>query len=116
MLTDLHCHMLPEIDDGSRNVAQSIEMARIAVADGVGTTILTPHHLNGVYANRAEQIRNAVGELRARLREAEVELDLLPGSELHLVPELPDELADGRAAFPGARTAGPEAARPVRSA
>ena len=54
MLTDLHCHMLPGIDDGSTNVAQSIEMARIAVADGIGTTILTPHHLNGVYVNRAE--------------------------------------------------------------
>jgi len=97
MLSDLHCHMLPEIDDGSRNLAQSIEMARIAVADGIGTTVLTPHHLNGVYTNRAEQIRRAVGELQAHLREAGVPLDLLPGSELHLVPELPDELADGRA-------------------
>ena len=97
MLTDLHCHMLPGIDDGSRNVAQSIEMARIAVADGIDTTILTPHHLNGVYTNRADQIRDAVGELQHRLREAGVELELLPGSELHLVPELPDELADGRA-------------------
>ena len=55
MLTDLHCHMLPGIDDGSRNLAQSIEMARIAVADGIAT-ILTPHHLNGVYTNRAEQL------------------------------------------------------------
>ena len=54
MLTDLHCHMLPGIDDGSTNVAQSIEMARIAVADGIGTTILTPHNLNGFYVNRAE--------------------------------------------------------------
>ena len=103
MLTDLHCHMLPGIDDGSRNVAQSIEMARIAVADVIATTILTPHHLNGVYVNRAEQIRNAAGELQARLREAGVELDLLPGSELHLVPELPDELADGRALTLGDR-------------
>ena len=53
MLTDLHCHMLPGIDDGSTNVAQSIDMARIAVADGIGTTILTPHHLNGVYVRQS---------------------------------------------------------------
>ena len=56
MLTDLHCHMLPAIDDGSRNVAQSIEMARIAVADGIATTILPPHHLNGLYVNRGEHL------------------------------------------------------------
>jgi len=103
MLTDIHCHMLPAIDDGSRSLEQSLAMARIAVADGITTTVVTPHHLNGVYTNRAEQIHIAIKRLGSALRQARIELDLLPGSELHLTPELPEALACGSAMTIGNR-------------
>ena len=97
MSIDLHCHMLPGIDDGSKSMVQSLAMARIAVEDGIRVTVLTPHHLNGVYSNPAAKVHQAVIDLREALFEAGIGLKVLPGSELHLVPELPDELAAGRA-------------------
>ena len=46
-LVDLHCHLLPEVDDGSPDMATSLKLAQEAVADGVSHCLLTPHHLNG---------------------------------------------------------------------
>jgi len=97
MLTDIHCHMLPGIDDGSTEMEQSIAMASIAVADGISTTVVTPHHLNGVYSNPALRIRACVEQLNEALLTAGIGLKILPGCELHLTPELPDELARGNA-------------------
>jgi len=97
MRVDLHCHLLPGIDDGAKTLEQALEMARIAVADGITTTVVTPHHLNGVYRNRAAEIRLAVDRMRAELRRANIQLELLPGSEIHLTPETPGALAEGTA-------------------
>jgi protein-tyrosine phosphatase len=97
MSVDLHCHMLPGIDDGSKSMAQSLAMARIAVDDGIKVSVMTPHHLNGVYSNPAVTVHEAVNELRQALFEVGIGLKVLPGSELHLVPELSEELASGRA-------------------
>lgn len=97
MTTDIHCHILPGIDDGAKELAQSLAMARIAVADGIHTLFATPHHLNGVYRNPARSVRIGVQQLQAALDAEGIELKLLPGSELHLVPELPDALAAGSA-------------------
>lgn len=97
MYTDLHCHMLPAIDDGAKDLAQSLAMARMAVEDGIRTAVMTPHHLNGVYRNRAADVLGAVSALREALLAEGIGLKILPGAELHLVPELPAELAAGQA-------------------
>ena len=52
-MIDLHCHMLPGIDDGAPDLATSLEMARIAVADGIELTACTPHIYPGLYENDA---------------------------------------------------------------
>jgi protein-tyrosine phosphatase len=64
---DLHCHMLPGIDDGSPNEATSLEMARIAVADGIRVTACTPHIYPGLYENDAAGIKQRVMALQRRL-------------------------------------------------
>ena len=97
MFVDLHCHMLPGIDDGSKNLEQSLAMARLAVEDGIRAAVMTPHHLNGVYTNSSSDVMAAVSSFREALIANGIGLKILPGSELHLVPELPDELAAGNA-------------------
>ncbi len=89
--------MLPGIDDGAKNLAQSLAMARLALDDGIRTAVMTPHHLNGVYVNRTADILGALAAFREALIAEGIGLKILPGSELHLVPELPHELAAGHA-------------------
>jgi protein-tyrosine phosphatase len=96
-MVDIHGHLLPGIDDGAKTLEMSLAMARQAVSDGITVSMLTPHHLNGVYSNPAAEIRRRVGEFREALAEAGIALDVLPGAECHLVPELPEQLRDGLA-------------------
>ena len=44
-MIDLHSHILPGIDDGSKDINETIEMARLAVSEGIKTIICTPHYI-----------------------------------------------------------------------
>jgi protein-tyrosine phosphatase len=94
-MIDLHSHILPGIDDGSKSLAMSLEMARIAVADGIRTMACTPHIYPGLYMNDAAGIRAACDALQATLREHGIELQLTTGADVHLVPGLIEGLRAG---------------------
>lgn len=96
-MIDIHAHLLPGIDDGARSMDQALNMARQAVRDGTRVLVVTPHHLNGVYANPAQQIRAHCAAFRAQLAAHEIPLTVLPGAECHLVHELPHALREGTA-------------------
>ncbi|MBZ0096385.1 MAG: hypothetical protein K8H75_13565 [Sulfuricella sp.] len=87
-MIDLHCHMLPGIDDGAPDLATALEMARIAVADGIKVVACTPHIYPGMYENTATGIRQAVENFRLRLAEAGIPLQLTYGADTHLAPDL----------------------------
>jgi protein-tyrosine phosphatase len=87
-MIDLHCHMLPGIDDGSPDLQTSVEMARLAVADGITTTACTPHIYPGLYENAGPDIVMRVVALRRALAEEQIPLKLVFGADAHLVPEL----------------------------
>ena len=59
-MIDLHCHMLPGIDDGVETIEESVEFARVAIQDGVKVIIATPHYKEGVWDNQREGILNSV--------------------------------------------------------
>jgi protein-tyrosine phosphatase len=50
-MADLHCHILPGIDDGAQNLTDSILIAKQAVEDGIATIVATPHYHKNVYEN-----------------------------------------------------------------
>jgi len=85
---DLHCHLLPGIDDGAADMDVSVEMARIAVADGIRTTACTPHIYPGFYENDREGIVARVADLQRRLDDEGIGLKLTCGADAHLTPEL----------------------------
>jgi protein-tyrosine phosphatase len=93
---DLHCHILPGIDDGSPDLATSLAMAAMAVADGIVTTACTPHILPGVYANNAAGIAAAVASLAEALAEADIPLELTTGADVHVDPGLVAGIRGGR--------------------
>jgi protein-tyrosine phosphatase len=81
---DIHCHILPGIDDGSIDLAESLAMARMAVADGIGTIIATPHQLGNFSENRGDVIRARTAELQTALDEQNVPLTVLPGADVRI--------------------------------
>lgn len=87
-MIDIHVHILPGIDDGAKDIEDFWEMARAAVAEGIHTIIATPHHLNNVYENPAEQIQTLVNRANQQLQEEDLPLVIYPGQEIHVVPEL----------------------------
>jgi protein-tyrosine phosphatase len=96
-LIDLHCHLLPGIDDGSKDLAMSLAMARMASADGISTIACTPHVFAGVYNNNGPAIRKAVGPLAESIADAGIPISLVTGADVHIAPDLDIQLRDGRA-------------------
>lgn len=94
-MIDLHCHLLPGIDDGARNLDESLTMARMAVADGITQVACTPHVYPGVYNNVGPQILGAVADLENELQRAGVTLSLTYGGDVHLTGDLVPGLQAG---------------------
>ena len=95
-MIDLHCHMLPGIDDGAPDLATALEMARVAVADGIAMVACTPHIHPGRYENTAESIAAACEDFRADLVRAGIDLEITYGADTQIVPELVEGLQSGR--------------------
>lgn len=96
-MIDLHSHLLPGVDDGARDDAQALAMARMAVADGIGIQACTPHMFPGVYDNRGPDVRARIERLQALLDEEGVPLSLVIGADLHIAPDLVARLSSGDA-------------------
>jgi len=78
---DLHCHVLPGIDDGVQSFDASVALARAAALAGTRTLVATPH-VSARYRNDAETIGRLAHELRRRLSVTGVELQVLAGAEI----------------------------------
>lgn len=92
---DIHCHVLPGLDDGASTMDEALAMAEMAVADGIGTIVATPHQLGSHADNTAEAIRTAVARFQQRLDERGVPLCVLPGADVRIDAELVQELRAG---------------------
>lgn len=96
-MIDLHCHLLPGIDDGASELAASLAMARIAADDGIRTIACTPHIYPGLFENDSAGIAARVEDLQHRLQAEGIALDLVVGADAHLTPELLGRLQAGTA-------------------
>lgn len=82
-MVDLHCHILPGLDDGAKTIEDSLAMAESAVSDGITHVVATPH-ANSHYGFEFSRVRAACKELSERL---EGRLTLATGCDFHLSPE-----------------------------
>ena len=94
-MIDLHCHMLPSIDDGARDLPTALAMAQLAVDDGITMTACTPHIYPGLFENTAGGIEAACKQFRLDLAEAGIPLQLTYGADIQITPELVDGLHSG---------------------
>lgn len=93
---DIHCHVVPGIDDGSADLAESIAMAKMAGCDGTRRLIATPHQLGSNNHVTVEAIRSGVVRLQRVLETEGVAVSILPGADVRIEPELPKLLKQGK--------------------
>jgi len=105
-MVDLHTHILPGLDDGPADATEALAMCRAAVDDGTTTVVATPHMAGGLYNVTREAVLDGVRCLRARLEAEDVPLLVEPGADIHITPDLPDLLREGRLVTVGDRPVG----------
>lgn len=83
-MIDLHCHILPFVDDGARDAAMACEMAEHSLRSGVDVVVATPHcnieYMPGNYRSRSYW--EVFGLFKALLKQHHIPLTVLPGAEL----------------------------------
>lgn len=90
-MIDLHCHILPQVDDGSQSLKDSLDMARLAAGSGVTAVAATPHCVDGGSA----VIRERVLLLREALEEAQIPIRLYMGMEIFGTSYTAELLSEG---------------------
>ena len=66
-MIDLHCHFLPNIDDGPKSLEESLDLARFALDNGITKSVMTPHIHPGRYENTRLDIQVAVQKFEVAL-------------------------------------------------
>lgn len=92
---DIHCHILPGVDDGSPDMETSLEMLRIAEKDGISHMILTPHHKpmhHNVSPGHNVSYRKALQE---KAEQQGIKVKLFSGNEIYYSDETRDQLERG---------------------
>lgn len=92
VMVDLHCHLLPGIDDGSKSMEISLRMAREATENGVTHALLTPHHMNGHYVNHKQDVIRRTKEFQKKINAHNIPLTVFPGQEVRINGQLLEAL------------------------
>ncbi|WP_312098335.1 CpsB/CapC family capsule biosynthesis tyrosine phosphatase [Niallia sp.] len=87
-MIDIHCHILPGVDDGAATIEDSVAMANAAVKEGITTIIATPHHKNNQFSNSKSSILTKVNDLNTVLIQENIPLTILPGQEVRIYGEV----------------------------
>jgi len=94
-LVDIHCHLLPGIDDGAADWDVTLGMAQMAVADGIKTIVVTPHQLGNFAHNRGDDIRSRTAELQHVLDQHDIPLQVFPGGDVRIEDGMVGQLVRG---------------------
>ena len=90
-ITDIHMHVVPAVDDGSRTMDESCEMLRLAAEQGVGAVFATPHDS----AFLCTDVRAAFRQLKETVLQREIPIDLYLGCELRISAKTAEECVQG---------------------
>ncbi len=94
-MIDIHTHILPGIDDGAQTEEDSLNMAKMAVDQGIHTIIATPHHKNGSYENARDSILTYTEILNNLFQSHGLPLTLLAGQETRINGDMVEGLEIG---------------------
>lgn len=94
--TDLHSHLIPAIDDGSKSLEDSIDMIRTFKGMGYEKIITTPHVMSDFYKNTPEIILGGLEVVRAELKRQNIEIEIEAAAEYYLDETLEPKVKEGK--------------------
>ena len=83
-MIDIHNHLLNNVDDGARDVIESITSLKLAEEAGFTDIILTPHYIENYYENSIERMEPKIDELKTKLRDNGVDISVHMGNEVYI--------------------------------
>ena len=83
-MVDIHCHIIPGVDDGAQNDAEALEMLKNASLNGITSVVATPHHMSGDFRNEPERVLAEVARLDALASAEGIGVRVLPGQEVRV--------------------------------
>lgn len=95
-MLDFHSHILPGLDDGAKDMNTAIEMAKIAVEDGIKEIVATPHFIEGSMESHKDVILEKVRDCQKVFDDGYIPLKVIAGAEVYLTPDITDMLAKGQ--------------------
>lgn len=87
-MIDLHCHILPDIDDGASDLSESLALLKLAVADGITHMVATPHINPGFFDNNPQNIQQVLSVLQQAAIAAEIPIKLSAAAEVRVTADL----------------------------
>lgn len=94
--SDIHCHIIPNIDDGADSMMVALAMAKQAVTNGTHRVVATPHQLGVNNKVTTDAIKTGAVLLQDQVNSQNIELTVLPGADVRIDPELPTLLRQGK--------------------
>lgn len=82
-IVDMHCHILPEIDDGAKNEGEAYQMLRMAYDEGIRVIVATPHHHERRGMCTPGQYKRALSKVRKMAKEIDEKFYVMPGMEIY---------------------------------
>lgn len=98
-MIDLHCHILPGVDDGAKSMADSLDMARKAVNEGITHILATPHHKNRNWNNEKMDVVRLVNSLQEEINNHGIDLTIFPGQEIRIYGEILEDIKQDKILF-----------------
>lgn len=95
-MIDVHCHLLPGVDDGPADLDTALALAKASASNGIHQAICTPHIYPGRWDNGYHNLQPALQQLRQAITAANVKLEIKLGAEVRICDELPALIQAGR--------------------
>ena len=97
-MIDIHCHIMPQVDDGASSYIDSIEMAQLAAASGTRCIVVTPHcNIPNMFGNYwTPELQAIFDRLQLRVSERGIPITFVPGQEIFLASDFVGLLKQGK--------------------
>lgn len=93
-MIDIHCHILPEVDDGSRSLKESIEMALIAKEQGIKKIVNTSHYHPDFRYKKGAELLKELNDFNNVLKENKIDIEVVIGNEIYYTKDLIKQIDD----------------------